>query len=127
MTTHKVDVLIAGSGSDINRNLQGILEGEGWINIVGSADSQEKVLELAENLLPEVIVVDMGFAGDGLKASRQLLKISPDSKIIVLTICDGVGRVDVKTLKKTLSGEGREALADVAPDAKNTAEKRRLQ
>ena len=94
----KVSVLLAGSEDEISADLQKILENEGWINVVGASDSAAAVTKMAEKTSPEIIVIDFAFAGDGIKASQKLLKVSPDSKIIVLSIYDYVGKVDVHSV-----------------------------
>ena len=93
--SEKINVLLAGSEEEISADLQKVLEKEGWINVVGSSDSAATAKALAEETSPEIIVMDLGFAGDGIKASQELLKVSPDSKVIVLSIYDYVGKVAV--------------------------------
>ena len=116
MSLEKISVLLAGSEPDLNQNLKEIIENSGGINIVGSSDSKKRILDLAKELLPEVIVVDLGFAGDGLRASQQLLKISPKSKIIVLSVYDYIGRVDIQTLPE----DGQSALDSIQWLSKNS-------
>ena len=116
MSLEKISVLLAGSEPDLNQNLKEIIENSGGINIVGSSDSKKRILDMAKELLPEVIVVDLGFAGDGLRASQQLLKISPKSKIIVLSVYDYIGRVDIQTLPE----DGQSALDSIQWLSKNS-------
>ena len=96
--SEKINVLLAGSEEELSADLQKVLEKEGWINVVGSSDSTATAKALAEETSPEIIVMDLEFAGDGIKASQELLKVSPDSKIIVLSIYDYVGKVDVHSV-----------------------------
>lgn len=96
-TEEKINVLLAGSQVALSKSLEKILGDERWINIIGSTDSETKAVELAGKLSPEVIVMDLDFAGDGLKASREVLNASPDSKIIVLSVYDYIGKVEVQT------------------------------
>ncbi len=93
--SEKINVLLAGSEDVISADLRKVLEKEDWINVVGSSSSAATAKALAEETSPEIIVMDLGFAGDGIKASQELLKVSPDSKIIVLSIYDYIGKVDV--------------------------------
>ncbi len=96
--SEKINVLLAGSEEELSADLQKVLEKESWINVVGSSDSTATAKALAEETSPEIIVMDLEFAGDGIKASQELLKVSPDSKIIVLSIYDYVGKVDVHSV-----------------------------
>ncbi len=96
--SEKINVLLAGSKDELSADLQKVLEKESWINVVGSSSSTATAKTLAEETSPEIIVMDLEFAGDGIKASQELLKVSPDSKIIVLSIYDYVGKVEVHSV-----------------------------
>ncbi len=93
--SEKINVLLAGSEAELSGTLRNILESEGWINVVGASRSSVEAQELARSTSPEIIVIDLDFEGDGIQASQDLLKVSPDSKIVVLNIHDYIGKVSV--------------------------------
>ena len=56
------------------------------IKIVGEASEGRKAVEKAQELQPDVVVMDIAMLGmDGLEATRRIKKKSPKTKIIVLT------------------------------------------
>ena len=95
-----VSVLLASSHLDFCKSLESVLEGESWIEVIGTSSSEKSILELTEELEPQVIVLDYDMADDTLETGRTLLKIRPDIKIIVLSVYDYVGSVDFKTVSK---------------------------
>ena len=54
--------------------------------VVGSVPDGSALLEAAQRLQPDVIVVDLNLAdGDGLEACRQITQGNPAAKVIVFT------------------------------------------
>ena len=92
----KISVLLASSHKSLRQSLRAVLENEDWIQVVGASASRADALELAKELAPQVVVLDMDLEGDGLEAGRQILEVSPEAKIIVLSTYDYVGQITVK-------------------------------
>jgi DNA-binding NarL/FixJ family response regulator len=60
----------------------------GW-EICGEASDGRQAIEMAKQLKPDVVILDIGMPQlNGLETTRQLLQYDPQSKIIVLTITD---------------------------------------
>jgi DNA-binding NarL/FixJ family response regulator len=56
-------------------------------NIVGTASDGLELLNSAPNLHPDVVVVDLGLPLlNGVEAGRQLKKLLPETKILVVTV-----------------------------------------
>ena len=94
----KVSVLIASSNKGLCQSLKNVLNHEEWISVVGTSVSKADTLALAKTFEPQVVVIDFSIAGDDLGIGEQIIKVSPDAKIIVLSKYDLVGKVDVKTI-----------------------------
>ncbi len=94
----KVSVLIASSNKGLRQSLEKVLAQEDWINIVGTSISTSGTLKLAKMFVPQVVVIDFSIAGEDLRIGEQVLELSPDAKIIVLSKYDLVGKVDVKSI-----------------------------
>jgi DNA-binding NarL/FixJ family response regulator len=101
----KVSVLLATSQKGLAQSLQTVLEHEDWIQVVGSSASRDETLELAKSLTPQVVVIDYELAGDGLETGRRILKVSPEVRIIVLSVYDYVGQVTVRSATAKVSPE----------------------
>ena len=80
-------ILIADDHDIIRRGLRQLLMAKpGW-EICGEAKNGKEALTLAEQLKPDVIVMDISMPYlNGLEAARQLQKTSPQIGILILTM-----------------------------------------
>lgn len=85
----KLRILIADDHEVVRRGLCTLLQThEGW-EICGEAKDGREVVEMAKQLKPDVVILDVGMPNlNGLAATRQLARQNPHQKIIVLTITD---------------------------------------
>ncbi len=102
----KVSVLIASSNKGLCQSLENVLNHEEWINVVGTSLSKSGTLALAKTFAPQVVVIDFSIAGDDLWIGEQIIKVSPDAKIIVLSKYDLVGKVDIKAVPESQGAKG---------------------
>jgi len=57
--------------------------------VIGDAKSGEEAVTMARALLPDVVLMDVKMPGmGGLEATKKLLTINPDIKVIAVTACD---------------------------------------
>jgi len=62
------------------------LEQDTRVQVVALATDGGEAIELAQELSPVVVVMDLGLPGiDGLEATRRLLAVRPETAVIVLT------------------------------------------
>jgi DNA-binding NarL/FixJ family response regulator len=80
-------ILIVDDHAVVRRGVRSLLESQqGW-EISGEATTGREAVELAKRLQPDVVVMDLSLAElNGLDATRQILKDSPLSEILVLTM-----------------------------------------
>ena len=85
----KLRILIADDHEVVRRGLCALLQShEGW-EICGDAKDGREAVEKAKQLKPDVVILDVGMPNlNGLAATRQLLQMNPQQKVIVLTITD---------------------------------------
>jgi two-component system nitrate/nitrite response regulator NarL len=62
------------------------LNDEHDIEVVGEGGSAEQALDLAQKLLPDIILIDMNMPGSGLVAIERIWDACPAVKTIVLTV-----------------------------------------
>ncbi len=67
---------------------------EADIAIVGQAGDGQQALALARELLPDVILLDIGMRGGGLDAARAIAAACPVTKVVVVTGSDGEDVLD---------------------------------
>ena len=81
-----ISVLIADDHTFIREALRSLLDGDHDIRVVGEADNGRKAMELALELQPDVLLMDVGMPKlNGLEAARQIRKLAPNVRVILLT------------------------------------------
>ena len=85
----KLRILIADDHEVVRRGLCALLQArDGWEICAEAKDGREAV-EKAQQLKPDVVILDVGMPNlNGLAATRQLTQHDPHCKVIVLTITD---------------------------------------
>lgn len=64
-----------------------LLEAESDMEVIGEADNGRKVLKLAQEMLPDVIIMDLSMPElNGIEATRQILSGSPAVKVVALSM-----------------------------------------
>ena len=82
-----ISVLLTDDHALVRSGIRRLLEDSGQVNIVGEADCGEQGIKLAQELKPDVILMDVNMPGiGGVEACRRILQRNPDQKIIVLTV-----------------------------------------
>jgi len=65
------------------------LSGKGGVNVVGQAETGEQALRLTRDLLPDVLLLDIGMPGQGgLSTVGQVAIACPATKIVMLTVSE---------------------------------------
>ena len=79
-------VLLADDHQIVRQGFKVLLEQE-RLEVVGEAANGEEAVRLAEALKPEVAVLDLTMPVlNGLDATRGVLRVSPDTRVILLTM-----------------------------------------
>jgi DNA-binding NarL/FixJ family response regulator len=82
-----VRVLIADDHPAFRAGLRLMLVGADDVEVVGEAEDGQRVVALAGEVHPDVVVMDLRMPGlDGIEATRQLLAADPDLGVVVLTM-----------------------------------------
>jgi DNA-binding NarL/FixJ family response regulator len=85
----KLRILIADDHEVVRRGLCTLLQSQNGWEICGEAKDGREAVEMAKQLKPDVVILDIGMPNlNGLAATRQLSQQNPEQKIIVLTITD---------------------------------------
>jgi NarL family two-component system response regulator LiaR len=86
MTADTIGVLVVDDHAVVREGLRSFLELQEGIEVVGEAADGEEALRRAEELRPDVILMDLVMPKlDGVGAMRELRRRLPESRVIVLT------------------------------------------
>ena len=66
-----LDTVIVGGGRE---GLAGIISGTEDFEVVGQAGTMQEAVQLARDLLPDIILLDIDMPGGGLEAARIVLR-----------------------------------------------------
>ena len=82
----RIAVLLVEDHTIVRQGLRLLIEAEGDIQIVGEAKTGREAVQMARNIRPEVIVMDIAMPLlNGLQATRQILKDLPSTKVLILS------------------------------------------
>ncbi len=82
-------ILIADDHEVARKGIRSILETHAGWEVCGEARDGREAVELAAQLKPDVLLIDIGMPNlNGLDAARQIMGSAPDVNILILTIHD---------------------------------------
>ena len=89
MDSDRIRVLIADDHPLFRDGMHGLLDSVPETEVVGEAASGEEAITLAENLQPDVILMDIKMPGtNGLQAMREILHTSPHIRILIVSMLE---------------------------------------
>lgn len=82
-----INLLLVDDHQVVRTGLRMLLEGQPDMKIIGEADCGQQALEKANELAPDVIVMDITLPDiSGIEATRQIKETHPDIAVVALTI-----------------------------------------
>ncbi len=79
-------VLIVDDHAILRMGLKSLIENCCDLKCVGDASDGDSAVRLAESLRPHIVIMDLVMPGmDGVKTTAEILKVSPSSRILILT------------------------------------------
>jgi DNA-binding NarL/FixJ family response regulator len=82
-----VRILVVDDHAVVRRGIRSLLEStEGW-EVCGEATTGRDAVEQCRRLRPDIVVMDLSLPDlNGLEATRQILKASPETEVLALTM-----------------------------------------
>jgi len=85
----KIKVLVVDDTLIAREGIISILSDTSLINIVGEAEDGNEAVRMAEELMPDVILMDLKMPGlDGVSATEHIKTVNPNVKILILTVSE---------------------------------------
>ncbi len=92
--TEQIRILVADDHPVVREGLVMILETQPDFLVVGEASNGSEAVDMAKQLLPDVILLDLEMPViDGLEALKQLREVCPDVRVLVFTAFDTDERI----------------------------------
>lgn len=82
-----ITVLLVDDHQVVRQGVRAFLDTQADFSVVGEAETGEQALRLADEHVPDVILMDLVLPGDidGVEATRQVKRRSPRTQVVVLT------------------------------------------
>lgn len=118
----EIRALIVDDHPVTREGLRTALELSDDVAVVGEAASGEEAVDRAGELTPDVVFMDVRMPGmDGIEATRRILEVAPDTKVILITIDESRGAI-AQAIQAGVSGYLlKDASADALIDAARNA------
>jgi two-component system response regulator NreC len=85
----KTRIVLADDHAILREGIRALLEDQSDMTVIGEAADGRKAIELARDLSPDIIVMDIGMPLlNGLEATRQIKHNFPQVAVLVLTMHD---------------------------------------
>lgn len=87
MTDRDVTIILADDHTIVRQGLAKLLEGEPDFRVVGEAENGREAVSKVEELKPDVVIMDISMPMlNGIEATRQIKKIRPRTRVIILSM-----------------------------------------
>jgi len=111
--TEPLSVLLVDDHTLFRKGLGALLAGQENLRVVGEAGDGLEALEKARELMPDLILMDIGMPGcDGVEATRRIKEEMPHIKVVMLTVSDS----DEDLFEAIKSGAQGYLLKNLEPD-----------
>jgi len=89
-----ISVLLVDDHNIVRQGLKALLTCEPDIHVVAEAQTGREAVQIAGKIHPEVVIMDLAMPLlNGWEATRQILKVAPSAKILVLSTYEGIEHV----------------------------------
>ncbi len=84
----KTRVVVVDDHPLFREGVAAIIGSEGDMEVVGQGSNADNAIQLAHDLLPDVVLLDIDMPGNGLEAARRIAEVFPVIRIVVLTVSE---------------------------------------
>jgi NarL family two-component system response regulator LiaR len=89
-----IRIALADDHPVVRKALKNELAKEADFQVIGEASDGEKAVKLTKELMPDVLIIDIGMPIlNGIEATRQIKVFNPDTVVLVLTVYDDIEHI----------------------------------
>ncbi|MCK6622037.1 MAG: response regulator transcription factor [Calditrichaceae bacterium] len=92
----KIKVLLVEDHTIVRSSLRVLLERQPGIEVIGEAATGEEAIELAGQLLPDIVIMDVVLRGaeiSGIQATRKIIDLQKGIRVIALSVMEDLAYV----------------------------------
>ena len=87
MSDNQITILLADDHTVVRQGIVKLLEGEKNFKVIGEAGNGRDAVSKVEQFKPDVVLMDISMPLlNGIEATRQIKRISPQTKVIILSM-----------------------------------------
>ena len=87
MNDKAITIVLADDHTIVRQGLAKLIEAEPNIQVVGEAENGRQAVTKVEKLQPDIVIMDIGMPLlNGIEATRQIKKIAPRTRVIILSM-----------------------------------------
>jgi len=84
----KIRVIVIDDHPLFRKGVVQTLSAEPEFQVIGQAESGEEAVNLASEHLPDILLLDVGIPGGGIKTAQKITNLCPATKIVMLTVSE---------------------------------------
>ena len=87
MNAKAVRIILADDHTIVRQGLAKLLEGEPDLKVVAEAEDGRQAVNQVQKFRPDIVLMDIAMPNlNGIEATRQIKKLSPQTKVIILSM-----------------------------------------
>jgi two-component system nitrate/nitrite response regulator NarL len=92
-SANRVRIAIVDDHPLFREGVVAVLHSDTAIEVVGQGSTANNAIQIAQDILPDILLLDISLPGDGIEATREISRLFPYIKVIMLTASENEDHV----------------------------------